>query len=145
VGSPAQRRARAAELVGRVALPASVLARKPVELSGGQRQRIAIARALALSPDLVVCDEPVSALDVSVQAQVLELLEQLQTDQGLAYLFISHDLAVVRRIAHRVGVMRAGRLLELRRTEELFTDPREDYTRELLGAIAGRRHVTEAA
>ncbi|GAA2863149.1 ABC transporter ATP-binding protein [Pseudonocardia halophobica] len=145
VGSPAERRARAAELVGRVALPASVLARRPVELSGGQRQRIAVARALALSPDLVVCDEPVSALDVSVQAQVLALLEELQTDQGLAYLFISHDLAVVRRIAHRVGVMREGRLLELRPTEELFTDPREDYTRELLGAIAGRRHATEAA
>lgn len=145
VGSPAERRTRAAELVGRVALPASVLARRPVELSGGQRQRIAVARALALSPDLVVCDEPVSALDVSVQAQVLALLEELQTDQGLAYLFISHDLAVVRRIAHRVGVMREGRLLELRPTAELFTDPRETYTRELLGAIAGRRHATEAA
>jgi peptide/nickel transport system ATP-binding protein len=145
VGSPAERRTRAAELVGRVALPAAVLARRPAELSGGQRQRIAIARALALSPDLVVCDEPVSALDVSVQAQVLALLEELQTDQGLAYLFISHDLAVVRRIAHRVGVMREGRLLELRPTEELFTDPREDYTRELLGAIAGRRRATEAA
>ncbi|GAA4708232.1 ABC transporter ATP-binding protein [Pseudonocardia yuanmonensis] len=145
VGSPAQRRTRAAELVGRVALPASVLARKPAELSGGQRQRIAIARALALSPDLVVCDEPVSALDVSVQAQVLALLEELRADQGLTYLFISHDLAVVRRIAHRVGVMREGRLLELRPTEELFTDPREDYTRDLLGAIAGRRHATDAA
>ena len=144
VGGPADRRRRAAHLVDRVALPVAVLARKPAELSGGQRQRVAIARALALSPDLVVCDEPVSALDVSVQAQVLALLEELQEADGLAYLFISHDLAVVRRIAHRVGVMREGRLLELRPTEELFTDPREEYSRELLAAIAGQRRAGEA-
>jgi peptide/nickel transport system ATP-binding protein len=143
VGSAAEQRRRAADLVEKVALPASVLARRPVELSGGQRQRVAIARALALSPDLVVCDEPVSALDVSVQSQVLDLLGELQAEAGLAYLFISHDLAVVRRVAHRVGVMRDGRLLELRPTEELFDAPGEDYTRELLAAIAGRRHSAQ--
>ena len=128
-------RARVAELLESVGLAAADSEKFPHQFSGGQRQRISIARALATQPEFLVCDEPTSALDVSVQAQVLNIMKDLQQARGLTYLFISHNLAVVRHVAHRVGVMYLGRLVEVAAKADLFTRPRHPYTRMLLDAI----------
>jgi peptide/nickel transport system ATP-binding protein len=131
----AERRGLAAELLAKVGLPASALFKYPHEFSGGQRQRIAIARALALKPELVICDEAVSALDVSIQAQLLNLLQDLQDEYAMSYLFISHDLAVVKSMADEVMVMKDGEIVEMAPADEIYASPKHPYTQTLLASI----------
>jgi peptide/nickel transport system ATP-binding protein len=148
IGSSAQERADLAfDLLAKVGLPEVSFYKYPHEFSGGQRQRIAIARCLTLKPDILICDESVSALDVSVQAQVLNLLQDLQAEFGLSYIFISHDLAVVKYISDEIMVMNQGRIVEIANSDEIYRRPREAYTKRLLASIPkgwqGERLVQE--
>ena len=134
-GTRRGREARVRDLLETVGFNPDFTNRYPHEFSGGQRQRIGIARALALNPRLIVCDEPVSALDVSIQAQILNLLKDLQRDLGLAYLFVAHDLAVVRTMSDLIAVMNKGKLVEIGKAEDVYTNPQDDYTKALLAAV----------
>jgi len=145
VGDRAERRRIIADIVSKVGLPADSINRYPHEFSGGQRQRIGIARALLLNPELIVCDEPVSALDLSIQAQILNLLVEMKKEFGLSYLFISHDLSVVRYFADRVMVMYLGRIVESADNATLWSDPRHPYTRALMEAVPDPARPRQAA
>ena len=145
-GSPAaEREARVQEVLAEVGLPEGAAEHYPHEFSGGQRQRVAIARAMILRPRFVVLDEPTSALDMSVQAQIVDLLRRLQRDHDLGYLFISHDLRVVRALAHRVMVLRRGKIVEEGTVDQIFADPREDYTKALMAAAFSMQADTTGA
>lgn len=135
VGSREQRKAWVLELLDKVGLPQTAVNRYPHEFSGGQRQRIGIARAIALKPTLLICDESVSALDVSVQAQILNLLLKIQGEMNLAIIFISHDLSVVKHVSDRVAVMNKGKIVEMGTVEEIYSSPKDEYTKKLLDAI----------
>jgi peptide/nickel transport system ATP-binding protein len=135
LANKSERKDRVAELLRRVGLPVDAATRYPHEFSGGQRQRICIARALALGPKLIVADESVAALDVSVRAKVLDLMLELQETMGLSYLFISHDMAVIERMSHHVAVMRAGRIVEAGTRRAVFENPKDEYTRTLIAAV----------
>jgi oligopeptide transport system ATP-binding protein len=141
IDSPAGRLNKIKQMIVRVGLSEHDLNKYPHEFSGGQRQRIGIARALILSPKLVICDEPVSALDVSVQAQIIQLLKSLQKEFELTYLFITHDLRIVRHIADKVFVMKEGKLMEQGKTDIIFQNPKTTYTKELLASIPGNRKL----
>jgi ABC-type microcin C transport system duplicated ATPase subunit YejF len=139
LGTAAEQKQKMLQMLVRVGLSAGDALKYPHQFSGGQRQRIGIARALVLNPKIVVCDEPVSALDVSVQAQILLLLKELQTEMGLSYIFISHDLRVVRHMADEIVVMNKGKIVEQGKVDAIYNTPQQAYTQQLLSAIPGRK------